>query len=213
MIPSLNSLLTLSKWNVLFLWICLPLSGEHESCCSRWCSRARACKFYITASITLVLTLTFQSDLEEVDNDIKAVNRLLLRADAFCLSNSTCPFHDQGRGAVPKVDFHNLIIHKITLSYHCFSRLSRQYSNMQSLTVHAPIPPCATHWLLGICVIRLPSPFLERHNTRLFLKALNLHSMGIPAFSRQGRLLQSFSVFRLFVLTRVWFWCYQNVSM
>lgn len=31
---------------------------------------------------------------------IAALNRVLYRADAFCLNNSSCPFHEQGKGAV-----------------------------------------------------------------------------------------------------------------
>lgn len=34
-------------------------------------------------------------------NQITAINRLLLRADAYCMYDSACPFHSQGKGAVP----------------------------------------------------------------------------------------------------------------
>ncbi|KZP21575.1 alpha/beta-hydrolase [Athelia psychrophila] len=32
---------------------------------------------------------------------MSAVNRLLLRADAYCLNDTSCPFHAQGKGAIP----------------------------------------------------------------------------------------------------------------
>jgi hypothetical protein len=37
------------------------------------------------------------------DLQIKAANRLLLRADAFCMYDPTCPFHAEGKGSVVKV--------------------------------------------------------------------------------------------------------------
>ncbi|KAF7970425.1 hypothetical protein HWV62_24169 [Athelia sp. TMB] len=33
---------------------------------------------------------------------VAAANRLLLRSDAWCMNDTTCPFHTQGKGAVPK---------------------------------------------------------------------------------------------------------------
>ncbi|KAK3070243.1 hypothetical protein LTR53_010784 [Teratosphaeriaceae sp. CCFEE 6253] len=39
----------------------------------------------------------------QVKYDILAVNRGLLRADAFCQNNATCPWHHAGRGSVPNV--------------------------------------------------------------------------------------------------------------
>lgn len=33
----------------------------------------------------------------------KSLTRLLLRADAYCLNDTTCPFHSQGKGAVIQV--------------------------------------------------------------------------------------------------------------
>ncbi|KAI1617240.1 hypothetical protein EDD36DRAFT_484980 [Exophiala viscosa] len=35
--------------------------------------------------------------------DVAAVNRALLRADAYCQNNASCPFHSQGKGSVPKI--------------------------------------------------------------------------------------------------------------
>ncbi|KAK3071027.1 hypothetical protein LTR53_009423 [Teratosphaeriaceae sp. CCFEE 6253] len=47
------------------------------------------------------------TDLQSVENQVKydtlAVNRGLLRADAFCQNNATCPWHHAGRGRVPNV--------------------------------------------------------------------------------------------------------------
>ncbi|KAF9458282.1 hypothetical protein BDZ94DRAFT_1173972 [Collybia nuda] len=37
-----------------------------------------------------------------VDQQIVAVNRLLLRADAFCINDAACPFHTAGKGSVPQ---------------------------------------------------------------------------------------------------------------
>ncbi|KAJ7513156.1 Alpha/Beta hydrolase protein [Mycena galericulata] len=37
-----------------------------------------------------------------VTDQVAAINRLLLRADAFCLTDPTCPFHGQGNGSVVK---------------------------------------------------------------------------------------------------------------
>ncbi|KAJ7635348.1 hypothetical protein FB45DRAFT_911320 [Roridomyces roridus] len=35
-----------------------------------------------------------------ITDQVGAINRLLLRADAFCLTDPTCPFHGQGNGSV-----------------------------------------------------------------------------------------------------------------
>ncbi|KAK7036061.1 Alpha/Beta hydrolase protein [Favolaschia claudopus] len=37
-----------------------------------------------------------------VTAQVAAINRLLLRADAFCLQDTSCPFHGQGKGSVVK---------------------------------------------------------------------------------------------------------------
>ncbi|KAJ7635317.1 hypothetical protein FB45DRAFT_911269 [Roridomyces roridus] len=37
---------------------------------------------------------------EMITDQVGAINRLLLRADAFCLTDLTCPFHKQGNGSV-----------------------------------------------------------------------------------------------------------------
>ncbi|KAJ7334923.1 Alpha/Beta hydrolase protein [Mycena albidolilacea] len=37
-----------------------------------------------------------------VTDQVAAINRLLLRADAFCLEDTACPFHGQGKGSVVK---------------------------------------------------------------------------------------------------------------
>ncbi|KAJ6528782.1 Alpha/Beta hydrolase protein [Mycena vulgaris] len=37
-----------------------------------------------------------------ITDQVAAANRLLLRADAFCLTDPTCPFHGQGNGSVVK---------------------------------------------------------------------------------------------------------------
>ncbi|KAF8209455.1 Alpha/Beta hydrolase protein, partial [Mycena galopus ATCC 62051] len=37
-----------------------------------------------------------------VTDQVAAINRLLLRADAFCLEDRSCPFHGQGKGSVVK---------------------------------------------------------------------------------------------------------------
>ncbi|KIM77254.1 hypothetical protein PILCRDRAFT_12233 [Piloderma croceum F 1598] len=39
-------------------------------------------------------------NLEMIQNQFRAINRLLIRADVYCLNDSTCPFHSQGKGSV-----------------------------------------------------------------------------------------------------------------
>ncbi|KAH8823335.1 hypothetical protein DL96DRAFT_1617268 [Flagelloscypha sp. PMI_526] len=41
-----------------------------------------------------------QSNTGTITDEIVAINRMLLRADAYCQSNSTCPFFSQGKGSV-----------------------------------------------------------------------------------------------------------------
>ncbi|KDQ19582.1 hypothetical protein BOTBODRAFT_170657 [Botryobasidium botryosum FD-172 SS1] len=40
------------------------------------------------------------SNLDLAVYQIKAANRLLLRADAYCIYDATCPFHSEGKGSV-----------------------------------------------------------------------------------------------------------------
>ncbi|KAH8798717.1 hypothetical protein DL96DRAFT_1509191 [Flagelloscypha sp. PMI_526] len=39
-------------------------------------------------------------DVDAIKEEVKGVNRMLLRADAYCQFNSSCPFHSQGKGSV-----------------------------------------------------------------------------------------------------------------
>ncbi|KAJ7017313.1 hypothetical protein C8F04DRAFT_1017845 [Mycena alexandri] len=39
---------------------------------------------------------------EMIDHQMTAINRLILRSDAFCMTDPACPFHGQGQGAVVK---------------------------------------------------------------------------------------------------------------
>ena len=39
---------------------------------------------------------------DQVEDTIAATNRLMLRADAYCQNNSSCPFYGLGKGSVPK---------------------------------------------------------------------------------------------------------------
>ncbi|RDL37041.1 Uncharacterized protein BP5553_04474 [Venustampulla echinocandica] len=43
-----------------------------------------------------------RSLLAQAQDDIAASNRLMLRADAYCQNDPTCPFHTQGQGSVLK---------------------------------------------------------------------------------------------------------------
>ncbi|PMD32000.1 hypothetical protein L207DRAFT_441349 [Hyaloscypha variabilis F] len=43
-----------------------------------------------------------RSMFDQVQDTMAATNRLMLRADAYCQNNSSCPFHNQGKGSVPK---------------------------------------------------------------------------------------------------------------
>ncbi|KAF8133467.1 hypothetical protein K438DRAFT_1739249 [Mycena galopus ATCC 62051] len=40
---------------------------------------------------------------EMITDQMTAINRLLLRSDAFCMTDPTCPFYNQGKGSVVKV--------------------------------------------------------------------------------------------------------------
>ncbi|KAF7976114.1 hypothetical protein HWV62_7549 [Athelia sp. TMB] len=42
------------------------------------------------------------SNVDLATSQISAVNRLLLRADAYCLNDTSCPFHAEGKGSIPK---------------------------------------------------------------------------------------------------------------
>ncbi|KAF7969924.1 hypothetical protein HWV62_25526 [Athelia sp. TMB] len=42
------------------------------------------------------------SNVDQAAYQVNAVNRLLLRADAYCLNDTSCPFHAEGKGAIPK---------------------------------------------------------------------------------------------------------------
>ncbi|KAH8835045.1 hypothetical protein DL96DRAFT_1549699 [Flagelloscypha sp. PMI_526] len=46
------------------------------------------------------VTVRGKADIEAIKDEVTAVNRMLQRADAFCQSNSTCPFYVQGKGSV-----------------------------------------------------------------------------------------------------------------
>ncbi|KAH8885479.1 hypothetical protein GQ53DRAFT_728953 [Thozetella sp. PMI_491] len=46
--------------------------------------------------------------LDKARDQINAANRALLRADAHCQNNVSCPFHSQGQGAVPKA-WHSIL--------------------------------------------------------------------------------------------------------
>ena len=44
-----------------------------------------------------------QDIFDQSQDMIVANNRALVRADAFCQNNASCPFRSSGRGSVPKV--------------------------------------------------------------------------------------------------------------
>ncbi|KAH8822318.1 hypothetical protein DL96DRAFT_1714654 [Flagelloscypha sp. PMI_526] len=46
------------------------------------------------------VTVRGKPDIDAIKDEIKTVNRMLLRADAYCQFNSSCPFHSQGKGSV-----------------------------------------------------------------------------------------------------------------
>ncbi|KAF2474348.1 alpha/beta-hydrolase, partial [Lindgomyces ingoldianus] len=45
---------------------------------------------------------------DQAQDQVLGMNRLMLRADAYCQNNASCPFHSQGKGSVPKA-FHQII--------------------------------------------------------------------------------------------------------
>ncbi|KAJ7878557.1 hypothetical protein B0H14DRAFT_3777173 [Mycena olivaceomarginata] len=63
-----------------------------------------------------------------VTDQVAAINRLLLRADAFCLEDTACPFHGQGKGSVVKA----------------WGRFSPVLFNSRSLRASAVPTPSAT---------------------------------------------------------------------
>jgi hypothetical protein len=44
-----------------------------------------------------------QTHFQQAEDIIIAANRGLLRADAYCQNNSSCPLIDKGKGIIPKV--------------------------------------------------------------------------------------------------------------
>lgn len=52
--------------------------------------------------MTVLYTDKIQPDQDMVTAQVAAANRLVQRADAFCLNDPTCPFHGQGNGSVVK---------------------------------------------------------------------------------------------------------------
>ena len=49
------------------------------------------------------LTAIAQTLFDRAQAHISSSNRALLRADAYCQNNHSCPFHSEGVGSVPKV--------------------------------------------------------------------------------------------------------------
>jgi hypothetical protein len=45
----------------------------------------------------------FKSSFDRVQDSIAALNRGILRADAYCQNNSSCPWHSNGTGIIPTV--------------------------------------------------------------------------------------------------------------
>lgn len=44
-----------------------------------------------------------QSNVNLAAYQINAVNRVLLRSDAYCMNDTSCEFYAQGKGAIPAV--------------------------------------------------------------------------------------------------------------
>ena len=51
----------------------------------------------------LNITNNPKSLFDQANDDIAAQNRIMQRADAYCLNDTTCPFYSQGKGSVIKV--------------------------------------------------------------------------------------------------------------
>ena len=61
----------------------------------------------VVSPTLLRLVLTTNDHLEDpgqqAEDEIVAANRVLLRADAYCQNNSSCPFRNAGKGSIPEV--------------------------------------------------------------------------------------------------------------
>ena len=51
-----------------------------------------------------------QPNIIQARDQIKMATRSLLRADAFCQNNASCPFHSAGKGSVPAVSDRRLFL-------------------------------------------------------------------------------------------------------
>ncbi|KAJ7602925.1 hypothetical protein B0H17DRAFT_1222657 [Mycena rosella] len=109
-----------------------------------------------------------------VTDQVAAANRLLLRADAFCLTDPTCPFHGQGNGSVVKVSFR--IVHpRPTLT-----RVSQAWDTLLAQATTAPLPALScgagkgcntpvtpTDLRLGVSVLFRANPDFPQFNIAL----------------------------------------------
>lgn len=76
---------------------------------------------------------------------MQAVNRLLLRADAFCIFDDTCPFHSQGKGSVVKVS--SLFIESDFIYMKELLRLLATFSASRiPAIVQIPLPMTSALW-------------------------------------------------------------------
>lgn len=83
------------------------------SCSTPYYPQARYVQLYFTIA-TIKCSNIEKSNKDLVVFQIQAANRILLRADAYCINDTTCPFHSQGKGSILEV---SLIFnfYKITL--------------------------------------------------------------------------------------------------
>ncbi|KAJ7686265.1 hypothetical protein B0H17DRAFT_1013620 [Mycena rosella] len=92
-----------------------------------------------------------------VTDQVAAENRLLLRADAFCLTDPTCPFHGQGNGSVVKA-WDTLLAQAITAPLPALSCGAGTGCN-------TPVTP--TDLRLGVSVLFRANPDFPQFNIAL----------------------------------------------
>jgi len=114
-----------------------------------------------------------QTNLELVTGQIKNANRLLLRADAFCLSDPTCPFSGEGKGSVPKVLASFLSRYNVILSV-----ISQAYATIQQMASNGTLGNVSIDDVSAITTVYFSgSPLFSTFNEAVF-GALNGDTSG-----------------------------------
>lgn len=96
-----------------YQWIIQSRTVRSHLSAPRWQLCARCSRTFWVGNVTHFArsyqgcpNTAVQSPHEQAKYDMLAANRGLLRSDAYCQNNASCPFHADGRGSVPKVRTH-----------------------------------------------------------------------------------------------------------